>query len=121
MRVAAKLILVVGGDSALAELVRDVVEPEVNAIVRLVSTAEPALVFVRNLRPALILLDELVPDGAGPALCRRLRANCSLVDVPIILLEPDPSSDDALAAGASAYLRKPVSEEALARAIRRRI
>ena len=116
---AAKLILIVGGDSALAKLVRDVVEPEMNAIVRTVPTAELALAFVQSLRPALILLDEPVPDSSGPALCRRLRGTCPLADVPIIVRGPNPSSDEALSAGANAYLRKPVREEELRRAIRR--
>jgi DNA-binding response OmpR family regulator len=61
-------------------------------------------------RPALFLLDVMVPDGDGMDLCRRLRENPSLSSVPIILLTAKAGESDrvrGLNLGADDYITKP--------------
>lgn len=70
-------------------------------------------------RPALFLLDIMVPGGSGLEVCRRLRANTSLSSVPVIFLTARASEDDrvlGLELGADDYIVKPFAvRELLAR------
>ncbi len=73
------------------------------------------LAFERG--PVLAVLDLEMPGIGGLEVLRRLRAEPSFAGMPIILLtsrgEPDVI-DQALAAGANAYIVKPFSPQELA-------
>lgn len=61
-------------------------------------------------RPALFLLDIMVPGGDGLDLCRRLRQNAGLASVPIIFLTARAGENDrvqGLELGADDYITKP--------------
>jgi two-component system phosphate regulon response regulator PhoB len=61
-------------------------------------------------RPALFLLDIMVPGGDGLDLCRRLRQNPVLSSVPIIFLTARAAENDrvqGLEMGADDYITKP--------------
>ena len=70
-------------------------------------------------RPALFLLDVMVPGGDGMELCKRLRRNAALSTVPIIFLTARASENDrvrGLELGADDYITKPFGmRELLAR------
>ena len=70
-------------------------------------------------RPALFLLDIMVPGGDGLDLCRRLRQNTALASVPIIFLTARAGENDrvqGLELGADDYITKPFAmRELLAR------
>jgi two-component system phosphate regulon response regulator PhoB len=70
-------------------------------------------------RPALFLLDVMLPDGDGMELCKRLRRNVKLSTVPIIFLTARASENDrvrGLELGADDYITKPFGmRELLAR------
>ena len=70
-------------------------------------------------RPALFLLDIMVPGGDGLDLCRRLRQNPMLASVPIIFLTARAGENDrvqGLELGADDYITKPFAmRELLAR------
>jgi two-component system phosphate regulon response regulator PhoB len=70
-------------------------------------------------RPALFLLDIMVPGGDGLDLCRRLRLNPTLASVPIIFLTARAAENDrvhGLELGADDYITKPFAiRELLAR------
>lgn len=70
-------------------------------------------------RPALFLLDIMVPGGDGLDLCRRLRQNALLASVPIIFLTARAGENDrvqGLELGADDYITKPFAmRELLAR------
>lgn len=64
-----------------------------------------------RLRPDLVLLDAVLPDTDGIDLCRRLRAGEGTQDIPIILVtayDPTVGRVQALLAGASDYITKPL-------------
>lgn len=52
----------------------------------LAATGTEALELLREVRPSLVVLDLMLPDLAGTEVCRRIRANPELADVPIIML-----------------------------------
>ncbi|MBL0141808.1 MAG: phosphate regulon transcriptional regulator PhoB [Betaproteobacteria bacterium] len=66
--------------------------------------------------PDVILLDWMLPDGNGPAIARRLRAESRTREVPIIMLTARAGDDDkveGLASGADDYVTKPFSPREL--------
>lgn len=66
-------------------------------------------------QPDVILLDIMLPDSNGLELCRDLRADAKTAHVPIIIISAHapPKEREADAAGADAYLVKPISLQAL--------
>lgn len=84
-----------------------------------VSSGNELLEAVRQLRPDLVVTDLSMPDRNGLSVMRELRAEG--VEVPFVFLtmhaEP-PLAEQALRAGASAYVLKSSAGEELVRAIR---
>jgi class 3 adenylate cyclase/CheY-like chemotaxis protein len=77
---------------------------------------EEALAAAYRDRPDLILLDVMMPKVDGVEVCRRLKADASLVFLPIILVTARGDAKDVIAgleAGADEYLVKPVDQMAL--------
>ena len=72
-------------------------------------------------KPDLILLDVMMPDMDGFEVCRRLRAEPSLMEVPIILLtalDDRESKLQGLKAGADDFLSKPFDRAELRARVR---
>jgi signal transduction histidine kinase/ActR/RegA family two-component response regulator len=69
------------------------------------------LELARDHKPDLILLDLHLPDLAGEDVLARLRVDKATRDIPVVVLTADAKRerDPLLAAGASAYLTKPIS------------
>jgi two-component system alkaline phosphatase synthesis response regulator PhoP len=82
------------------------------------SDGQQALTIARHLRPALVVLDLMLPGMDGWEVCRRLRADS---DVPIIMLTA--RSDDVdrivgLELGADDYVTKPFNPRELVARVR---
>jgi DNA-binding response OmpR family regulator len=74
-----------------------------------------------RLRPDVVVLDVGLPGGEGSVVMKRMHALPQLAGVPVIIMSGRDAQlyrDDALAAGASAYLSKPIEMDALVLAIR---
>jgi two-component system response regulator RegX3 len=81
-------------------------------------TAAEALELGGKLRPDLVLLDLMLPDGSGFDVCRQLRATSS---VPIIILSARGEETDrivGLELGADDYVVKPFSAREVVARIR---
>jgi signal transduction histidine kinase/FixJ family two-component response regulator len=75
-----------------------------------------ALDLARQHHPDLVLLDLHLPDMPGEQVLARLRADPTTSDIPVVVLSADATQhhiDQLTAAGASAYLTKPISVRAL--------
>jgi signal transduction histidine kinase len=87
--------------------------------VRSAPNGERALATVQKALPDLILLDIMMPDMDGYEVCRRLKADAQLADVPIIFISALNDVFDkvtAFTAGGVDYITKPFQvEEVLAR------
>jgi DNA-binding response OmpR family regulator len=83
-----------------------------------------AVMAARRESPDAIVLDLGLPGGDGFVVMDRLRSMAPLSHIPVIVLtarDPSTSRDRALAAGATAFLEKPIDSEALLAAIREAI
>jgi CheY-like chemotaxis protein len=70
------------------------------------------LAAIRQSRPSLILLDMHLPDIDGLELLRHLQADPGTAEIPVIVVSADANGariDEAIAAGATHYLTKPVN------------
>ncbi|NOZ07091.1 MAG: response regulator transcription factor [Chloroflexi bacterium] len=80
-----------------------------------------ALKSARRLRPDLIVLDIIMPNMDGLEVCRRLRSDPVLSDIPILFLTAKGKIDDKIEgfkAGADDYLAKPFHLEELSLRVR---
>jgi CheY-like chemotaxis protein len=76
------------------------------------SRGEEALDLVRQLRPELVIMDILMPGIDGADICRMMRADVEMADIPVVFLsalEPGRLHEVADEAGATDYLSKPVN------------
>jgi DNA-binding response OmpR family regulator len=80
-----------------------------------------ALVKARASKPDLILLDVIMPDEDGFAVCEELKADPHLADVPVIMLTSLPDglspTSEARKSLAQEYLEKPVKPVELLRRV----
>jgi PAS domain S-box-containing protein len=80
-------------------------------------TAAEALEAVVRIRPHVVLLDVILPDGSGVDVCRRIKEDPQLADAQVILLSSHMTSPDrqseGLEAGADGYLSRPVAAREL--------
>jgi DNA-binding NarL/FixJ family response regulator len=85
------------------------------------ATAAQALARIRAVRPDVVLLDVRLPDGDGPSVCRRLRAELSPPPACLFFTSytDDEALFDAVDAGAAGFLLKEVSRLGLVEAVRR--
>jgi len=108
-------ILVVDDESHIVDLVRLYLERD-GFRVESASDGAQGLRLALELRPALIILDLMLPEVDGLEVCRRVRADS---DVPIVMLtarEEDVDKIVGLELGADDYLTKPFNpRELLAR------
>ncbi len=75
-----------------------------------------ALEIARRNRPDVALVDVMMPGMNGYELCRAMKADPELADIPVVMVTALGAQDDrleALAAGADDFLTKPVRELAL--------
>lgn len=84
--------------------------------VRLAASGQKALEMVQSEKPDLILLDIMMPEMDGYEVARRLRADPSTTEIPIIMFTAKSQVDDKVMgfeAGADDYLTKPTQPREL--------
>jgi DNA-binding response OmpR family regulator len=114
-----KKILVVEDDLDMVELLRFNLKTEGYALGTAADGIE-ALKKVRSIRPDLILLDLMLPELDGFAVCDILRRDPKTASIPIIILTALSSQFsrlNGLDAGANLYLTKPFSPKYLLQCI----
>ena len=82
----------------------------------LVKNGRQCLEFLETEMPSIILLDNIMPEVNGIKVCRTIKSNKALKDIPVLFLTSlDDVGDkvEGLKAGADDYLTKPFEEEEL--------
>ena len=101
---AATTVLLAERDPYAAEFAEYFLRTEGYAV-RIVLDPAAAAEILRAEPPSVLVVDLLIAGGAGLALCRAARDNGS---VPVLAVSAVDSRDQALAAGAEAFLVKPL-------------
>jgi len=84
--------------------------------VKALNDSRLALETARQFRPELVVLDIMMPDFSGLQVCRLMRADSSLKDIPIIFLSAKTEEGDRIdgfESGADDYVCKPFSPKEL--------
>jgi two-component system alkaline phosphatase synthesis response regulator PhoP len=109
---AYQTILVVDDEPQIIEVVQDYLK-QAGYRVLAARDGQTALTLARHERPDLVVLDLMLPGGMdGLEVCRRLRRDPVLADVPIIMLTARIAETDRLIGlelGADDYVTKPFS------------
>lgn len=116
----APTVLVIEDDLAVREMLRFVLQQHRFDIVEAVD-AESAQESLIHSRPALILLDWMLPGMTGVDFARRLKSNRLTRDIPIIIITAKGAEEDkvrGLESGADDYITKPFSTRELVARIR---
>ena len=80
-----------------------------------------ALALIRSERPALVLLDVMMPGKSGIEVCQAVRADEALAGTLILMLTAKGRDTDVamgLGVGADGYITKPFSTRELAQRVR---
>ena len=102
-------ILIVDDDAVARELLETHLTGEGYRI-ETASRGQEALEKAASIRPDLVLLDVMMPQMNGFEVCRRLRADPALAEVPVIMitaLDDSSSKLEGIEAGADDFLSKP--------------
>jgi CheY-like chemotaxis protein len=116
-----KKVLVADDRTAGRELMRSVLERSGHAVFE-ASNGKEAVVSARQILPDLIILDLHMPELDGFGVLKELRGDARFAATPIIALTASAMHGDreqALSAGFTSYIAKPVSLSALRSEIQR--
>jgi two-component system alkaline phosphatase synthesis response regulator PhoP len=108
-------ILVVEDELDLQDLLRYNLEREGYSVAS-ATRGEEALKAIRQERPDMVLLDLMLPGMDGLEVCRSLRSDTAMKDLPIVMLTAKGEEADVVAGlelGADDYITKPFSPRVL--------
>lgn len=110
-------IVVIDDERSVQDVVRGYLERD-GYLVYVAGNGREGLALAERVKPALVVLDLMLPDVSGEEICSQIRRRS---DVPIVMLTAKASEDeriDGLAIGADDYLVKPFSPRELVARIR---
>jgi CheY-like chemotaxis protein len=114
-------VLVVDDDPVIVELLVLNLELEGHEAIT-ASDGREAVRLVHDAAPDLLLLDVMMPELDGFAVCRELKQDPATADLPVVLLSARAQESDLVrgtAAGADAYVTKPFDPFELVRLLER--
>jgi hypothetical protein len=114
----ADVALVVDDDPAARDLLENFFRKEGFRVVSASSGAD-ALRLARELKPAIVTLDVMMPGMDGWAVLNQFKADPELADVPVIMVTIVDDRNLGYALGATDYLTKPVDRDRLAAVVRK--
>lgn len=118
-----KTVALIEDDADLFALLKYNLEKEGFRFVGL-QTGKGALEMCRRERPAVVILDIMLPESDGLEICRGLRTQPDLAQVPVIFLTARATESDrilGLELGANDYMVKPFSVRELIARVRNQL
>ena len=111
-------VLVIDDDPAGLDLMQRILNKEGYQPV-LADNPKKAINLARAVRPALIILDVLMPGMSGWDVLRALKSDAELEAIPVVILTIVDDRQKGLALGAVEHLVKPVDRDVLVRLLAR--
>jgi two-component system response regulator RpaA len=113
-------ILVVDDDQAVVDLITDVLNADGRFETKAVNNGFGAGMLAKEYHPDLIILDVMLPDINGKAVCELIRSDPTMQDIKIICISGMVEEDriqELKDAGADDFLHKPLDIDELLRRI----
>jgi DNA-binding response OmpR family regulator len=110
-----KKVLVIDDEPFILMMVEDKLKRAGFEVVTLTESVN-AVSVVEKERPDLIILDWMMPEVSGIELCRKLKSEPGLLDIPIFMLTAKGQEEDeklGFKCGVTRYITKPFSPKAL--------
>ncbi len=111
MSTPPKTVMIIEDEPDAAEVFAEMMRLNGYRVLKTYSSA-PALTLISQERPAIILLDIMMPDISGLEILRSMRSQPELASIPVVVVSAKATPEDirlGLDAGASVYLTKPVA------------
>ncbi len=108
-------VLIVEDSPTQAERLRRLIQSK-SYQVRVASNGQLALALIREHKPDLVLSDIIMPEMNGYELCRAIKIDAGLRDIPVILVTALNDPKDiirGIECGADNFIRKPYTEDYL--------
>jgi CheY-like chemotaxis protein len=106
-------VMIVDDDDDIRGVLGKIVADEGYAVVLARHGEEAVEILERGIKPAVVLLDLMMPVMNGWRVIEFFRSSATLQSVPIILISAFENSAKTLASRTDAYLGKPISLDAL--------
>ncbi|SEH48595.1 HAMP domain-containing protein [Rhizobium tibeticum] len=116
VRLVSNVVLVVDDDETVRDQLRRFLVREGCDVVTAKDGAE-GLNLARQVKPALITLDVLMPGCDGWSVLQELKADPELASIPVVILTMADESNRGDALGAADYMMKPIDRDALQKLI----
>ena len=107
------LALVIDDDPGVRDILATLL-PKEGFRVALAATGEEGIRLARQLKPAVVTLDVMMPGMDGWTVLRAMKLEPALADIPVVMLTIVDDKQAGYALGASDYLLKPVERARLA-------
>jgi signal transduction histidine kinase/CheY-like chemotaxis protein len=117
-RSSGQCILIIDDDPAVHQLLADVLRPE-GYTLKFATNGPDGLRLAKELRPAVITLDVLMPDMDGWVVLALMKADPDLATIPVIMLTVRADQDFGFAMGVADYLQKPIDRRRLVAVLKR--
>ena len=114
-KVSPARILVIDDEPQVTEII-DAFLSNAGHKVYIENVASTGLKKARELKPDIILLDIMMPDTDGYAICNRLKNDPDTSEIPVVFLTGKDRADDqgrSFKAGGDMFIKKPFSCERL--------
>lgn len=108
-------VLLVEDEKSIVTLIKYNLEKE-GFKVFCAETGEDALKFIKEKTPDVVILDWMLPDVSGIEVCRQIKKDKKLKNIPVLILTAKGEPDDkikGLEVGADDYVTKPFNNKEL--------
>jgi CheY-like chemotaxis protein len=112
----SSVVVVLDDDRANLALVKRILAHRPSLVLRTETEGQRGLALIREVQPAVVLLDLHLPGLDGEAVLRALRDDPATADTQVVIVSGDASTDTSRrlrAAGAQHFLTKPFDVAAL--------
>lgn len=116
----ARTVVVIDDEPHMLRALKYLLEAEGYGVVT-ADHGEHGMELVRNIRPAVILLDIMMPGVNGYQVCQQLRQEATTADTYVIVISAKSEYADreqAFQCGANEYITKPFSPQDIARRLK---